>query len=265
MNRLILIVAVIATVAGIYYYSKEHHSSPVVLENAKPDYDKIKREQPWVWLDLKIFDKISQLSGVKLSYAFPDTTTDWKHLLAKIKDGKIAVTGGAVQTAERTQWAYFSEPYRVKEDVVYVRSSDNQHNFSTVAEFLNHVKSSNLKVGIISSFVFATPELHAAVRDPVNKALFVEAASDIENLAALRDKKIDAIITNRLRGSQMVELPENKGLFQEYRINAIAPVHFIISKKLASQEEVDKLNKALDMIAKSGWLDSEVKQVPGAY
>lgn len=227
-------------------------------------YQEIRDKEPWVVLDIDVFERIADIAGDELNYGFPDHTIDWKTLLGKIEQGTVDATGGAVKTEARQKWAHFTTPYRIKEDVAYMRQDSGVKEFEDVDAFLSYAMENKLKVGVIESFAFASKRLTEVVRDPKNSAIFINAPSDIENMNGLKAKELDAIITNRLRGTQMLKLPEYQDSFKEYRIKAVVPVHFLISKKTITVEQVSRLNRAIAAIKDSGWLQEQTSKVPGA-
>ena len=210
--------------------------------------------------DKQVFDLISQKSGVNLKYGMYGDKVVWAELLSKVRTGELQVTGSAYITPERLKWAKFTIPYKYEEVVAFTRN--NHVNFNSVDELINYIKSNNIKVGIMSQSSHADPKLNEYIDDSKNRMKFVAADQDVDLVRLIKANEVSIILAARPFLYKTSIVSDNE--FKEHRINAETPVAFIVTrygKNAVSEEDLNKLNGAIEAFRKNGAIQKIIDRV----
>ncbi len=180
----------------------------------------------------------------------------------KIKEGTWDISAGATFSQYRSEYAYFSIPYRFEENSLFVNSnSDKKLNFDDIKEFLNQVRVQNFILGVIKDFTYADSRINFFVNDDLNSDIIYYFANDREAIEALIRGSIDGFITDRVVGAAAHAKIKNASLVQEVQLGIKNPIHFMFSKASVPLSLVDKFNKEIKEFKNS----KEYKEIVKTY
>lgn len=200
-------------------------------------------------LDIELVQAVAGLMGCEI-VAQQGT---WTELIELLKNGGVDLLLGASITPARQDYAYFSDPYRQEQFVLFVRSADvASYPQNSLAEFIGSGK----KVGIISEYYYGNEFADLYNQDTL-KPQFVEASLGELNLARLLDEDIDGMLEDSFVGHAMLR---RKGLEKQIGAHSISmgntDVFVMFSKASVKPEQVEAFNKALAAIKADGQYNS---------
>lgn len=181
----------------------------------------------------------------------------WMDLIGALKSGGVDLLLGASVTPARQEYAYFSDPYRQEQFVLFVRSEDVAgYPQNTLADFVGSGK----KVGIISEYYYGA-EFAELFKQDALKQQFVEASLGELNLARLLDQDIDGMLEDSFVGHAMLR---RKGLDKQIGAHSISmgntDVFVMFSKATVKPEQVSAFNQALTAIKADGRYNAIVQR-----
>lgn len=179
----------------------------------------------------------------------------WKRTLAELKSGDSDMAPGASFSEERTQFAHFSEPYRSETMSLMVRRDEVEKlNFSSVEEMMQ----SDIALGTVRGYFYGE-RFKIASEAADKKARLQEANSDEKNIKKLLKGRIDGLLVDPFVGMQIAkELNKHQELTLHPVEVSDSDIYFMFSKKSVSKQTIDRINKALAEIKKSGEYDQIV-------
>ncbi|ARN84220.1 transporter substrate-binding domain-containing protein [Candidatus Nucleicultrix amoebiphila] len=198
-------------------------------------------------LDIKMIEALSQHLGVKPDFS----VVQWKQFLSDIKSGQRLIAPFATKTKERSEWAYFSIPYRFEENALFVKYGSSLE-FKNVQSFVDMAKKTGFRLGIMDGFVYASDAINDFINDPQYQHQIMRAKFENDNLNNLLKDKIDGFLTDRLVGATLIWRSGHSKDVEERYLGVSTPIHFLISKKLGSPEFLEKVNKAIQEMKASG-------------
>lgn len=196
-------------------------------------------------LDIELVQAVATEMGCVIS----GQQGSWTDLIAALKAGEVDLLLGASVTPARQEFAYFSDPYRNEQFVLFVRSADVAgYPQTTLADFV----AAGKKVGIISEYYYGEEFAGLYAQDQL-KPQFVEASLGELNLARLIDEDIDGMLEDSYVGHAMLK---RKGLAQQIGAHAISlgnnDVYVMFAKASVSQQQVEAFNQALATLKGDG-------------
>jgi polar amino acid transport system substrate-binding protein len=147
-------------------------------------------------LDIELVSLVANGIGCEITYR----QGTWVDLLGSLKEGDIDILLGASKTPAREKFAFFSEPYRMEEFSLYIRSGEQDDlDFTTLTEFVN----SGSKVGVVAEYLYGE-EVARLVDHPETSKMFVNAIMGELNVARLMDGDIDGFLEDSFVGASML-------------------------------------------------------------
>lgn len=208
-------------------------------------------------LDIQLSKTIAAKADATITFE----SVPWQQHILDIKNGKRDIAAGATYTAERAEFAYFSEPYRYEENSLFVpRDKISNYKFTSIAELLSTISKNNMRLGITEGFIYADPKLNEWIAEPRNKQYIISAQNDFENLESLLEGRINFFIADKIVGATTIWRMNAGKEVAEINLNLKAPIHFMFSKKTISPQFVDKFNLAIKEVKNS---DSYTRIVSG--
>lgn len=208
------------------------------------DIDGLKRLKG---LDIKMIEALAKHLDL-----VPDfTLLPWDKFLKEIKSGEKQIAPFATKTKGRSQWAYFSDPYRWEENALYVHYGST-FEFSGVGDFIKKVKKTGFILGVMDGFVYASDIINEFINDPKYAKQIVKVKFESDNLNNLLANKIDGFLTDRLVGATMILNTGERQKVEERLLGISTPIHFLISKKSETPEFVLRVNQILKQMRASG-------------
>ena len=201
-------------------------------------------------LDVELFREVFE-EELGFTLELPQFT--WDRHQKNIKEGITDVAGGAFKTAERMDYAYFSEPYR-KEDIVIIlpRKKAATRRFLDPKVFLQEFEKSDLKAGVVAGYSYGN-DVDKMMRKPQNLGRFVATNSDLENLTNLKAGRVDLVLIDRLVGGTLIS---DHNLSPNLVIGRMplfsGEIRAMFSRKTTTQDLVNKFDLAMRKIKNDG-------------
>lgn len=206
--------------------------------------------------DIRMMEAVLHHAGYQPKFS----EIPWKEFLVDIQNGTRQIGPFATKTPAREEWAYFSEPYRWEENVLFVRhGSSFTFKNKDVGDMLAQIKASKFRLGVMDGFVYASTLINDFIANPENESHIVRVKFEPDNLKNLLDKKIDGYLTDRIVGATMVWRAHQSHLVEERYLGLSTPIHFILSKKSVTPEVVSKINNSIQQMKASGELSRIVR------
>lgn len=187
---------------------------------------------------------------------------NWDQHITDIKSGVRDIALGATFSEERSQFAYFSEPYRYEQNSLFMlKSSTKVLNFKYITQFLAQIRAFNFKIGIEEGAIYADNRINGFINDPTNSDIVIKNDGIINNLRDLINGKIDGFLSDRLVGTSAVVNGKYGDKVQEIPldIKVPAPIHIMFSKKTISPELLEKINAIILSIKSDGTYEKIVR------
>lgn len=212
-------------------------------------YQYVGMDQKPAGLDIELVQAVA----VKMNCEITPQQGTWVELIASLKAGEVDMLLGASKTAAREEYAFFSDPYRKEQFVLFVRSAEVAGlPQNTMTEFL----SAGKKLGIVSEYFYGD-ELAQLYSDDKLKTNFVEASLSELNLARLIDEEIDGMLEDRFVAASMLR---RKGLDKTVSPHSISlgdnDVYVMFSKTSVTDSKVGAFNAAMSAIRQNGEYDA---------
>lgn len=188
----------------------------------------------------------------------------WDAHLAAVERGEKDIASGAIRTAKREAFAYFSAPYRKETTVMYV-GGNFPHTIQSYKDIVALMKTGQLRLGVIEGFRFQPPAFDRFLADSAKNAI-VAAENDLNNFTNLKNGKIDAFLVDRLVAATLVH--ENEAFRFSKRLPVIlhsADIHVMFSKQTSTEADVAAFNAALARLKSRGEFDRIVERYVTPY
>jgi len=203
-------------------------------------------------LDVVILREILRRMDLRSEWA----RMDWSDQLDAIRDGRLHVISGAFHTREREAYAHVSHPYRFEETVlIHRRGERRQLDFSTKNDLRVLLADGRLRLGRISGYAYADPALTDLLSEPALQESQIFYRNEREALYALLSGEVDLVPADRLifqtlawREGQQTRIAEHPAL----RVSA--SIHFLLSRKLTDEADLERFNAVLESMRKEGSL-----------
>ncbi len=208
-------------------------------------------------LDVQLTGAVAKLAEKNLTFK----EIQWQDSLYALEAGTLDIVPGAAFDEGRAQYAYFSIPYRIEEDVFFIRREDAKE-FASVGtqseNLVNLLKTRHLRLGVMSGFVYTDPLINQFLADPANAPQISAAPNDLENLRKLINHEIDIFVADRIAGATVIWHSENGPDVAQLEINIKTPIYFMLSKKTVLPETVAAFNRAIEEVHRNGEYQSIV-------
>lgn len=172
----------------------------------------------------------------------------WLELLTLLKEGNIDFVLGASKTADREEFAYFSEPYRQERFQLYVRRDDSALSYDSLQAFV----AAGHKVGVVNEYFYGD-EVAALYEDDSLRDKFVGAIISELNMARLLDEEIDGLLEDSFVGASILR---RKGLDKYIVPHTISlgnsDVYVMFSKASVTEQQVQQFNTGLARLKADG-------------
>ena len=177
----------------------------------------------------------------------------WDRHQKQIRSGDRDVAGGAFMTEERSQYAYFSEPYRT-EDIILVSRRDQPTARAMLqpSVFSQSFPKSQLRLGVVSGYVYGDA-IDQFLRAPSNRGRWLSTSTDLNNLQNLIDGKVDLVAIDRLVGGTLLwEQGFTSQLVAGNQPIFSGPIVVLFSRRTTSPALVNAFNHAMETLRQEG-------------
>lgn len=200
-------------------------------------------------LDIEILQALASELGCRLTLQ-QDT---WTALLSNLQQGELDILPGASRSAEREAYAWFSEPYRQEQFVLY------QHREQPLnAADLEPLLQQGHKVGLVSGYYYGAEVDQLLGAYP---AQFVSAQLSELNMARLLDEEISGLLEDRMVATAILR---RKGLDRYITASEVqlppSSVFLMLSKQSISAQQVAEIDAALQRLQQQGKLAALLAQ-----
>lgn len=193
-------------------------------------------------IDIDFLLSIMNMSGfsVKLS------KSGWGQSLQAIESGGVDVLPGATFTDERSQYSYFTAPYRVESNAILIRKNPRVSiRFITPSGFIEEVQKTGFKLGVIEGYAFPEP----VISEYVKKTNLLKKSSSKELVNDLISGKIDGFITDSNEARKI--LSSNSNDIASIPTNMKTQIRLMLAKKNFTKKEVEQINQNISKFTKS--------------
>lgn len=212
-------------------------------------YHYLGQGQQVVGLDIDIL----QALAAELSCDLQLEQDTWTVLLAKLQAGELDLLPGASRSTERESYAWFSEPYRQEQFVLYTRS-DTTLDFADIPSLV----AAGHKIGLVSDYYYGEEIDNLYGSDP---QAFVNAQIAELNMARLSDEDISAVLEDSYVATAMLR---RKGWDRNISPHSLrlAPsdVHLMLSKASITESQLADINAAIGRLKQTGALGQLLQQ-----
>ena len=206
-------------------------------------------------LDINLERAIAKHAGYEIHFE----QVAWKQHLTDLAAGTRDIAAGATYTPQREKFAYFSEPYREESNSLFtLKQTTKKLTFSNANEFLEKVKNTKFKLGIVDGYVYVDHKINAFIANPENRPQIFPVDNTYDNLEKLSNGEIDGFLADRIDGATASWRSNYREKINEQVIGSV-PIHLMFSKKTMTPEIVAAFNKAIQQVKSSGEYDSIVR------
>lgn len=205
-------------------------------------------------LDIELITAVTDAMSCKVEFV----QGTWVELLDSLQNGEVDLLLGASKTKSREEFAYFSEPYRSEEYVLYIRADDAiRAAYSDVQEFVD--KGST--IGLVGDYYYGD-NISDMLDDASTADQFKFAIMGELNIARLLDMDIDGFLEDSFVGASMLRRKALGEYIQahDFTINT-GDIYVMFSQESVTEEQVFSFNQALANFKNSG----EYKQILEKY
>lgn len=199
-------------------------------------------------LDVDLVTLAAEQAGCEISFR----QEDFADLLAMIRDGEVDIVTGATRTEERSDYAYFSRPYRQETFSLFVREA----NAGLMDDpSLEGLLEDGRQIGITEGFLYG-PEAEALIADEDYSDQFTTARVGELNLFRLVEGDIDALLEDPFVAAS---IQRRLGLIDDIvRVGddiRTGDVHLMFSRESVEEDTVARMDDALQQLIDDGTRD----------
>ena len=202
------------------------------MTGAYPPFNFIDEDGELAGFDIDIANALAEEMDIK---AVPQTTA-WDGIITGLKGKRFdTIIGSMAITEDRLKEVNFTNPYYY-DGAQFFSVPDN--GFESIEDLEDGV------VGVVTGTTF-----HAALEEMDNIKDISQFESDVDNIMALEQGRIDGLVTTRFVGLQAPE---------KYDVNIVPVGEMLYSEEIGiavrkeDEELLEALNEALDAIIESG-------------
>jgi polar amino acid transport system substrate-binding protein len=186
----------------------------------------------------------------------------WEEHLAALAAGTADVAAGATATEARSQYAYFSKPYRTETDVLILpRGASGRYPFRTIEQMLDNFGKQNFRLGVVAGFVYADARVNAFISDEAHKRQIVPVPSDAQNLRNLLSGVVDGFLADRISAATTAWRRQEGARIEEHPLRFSTNIHFMLSRASQPPQMLARLDDAIDELRRSG----ELRRIADLY
>ncbi len=196
-------------------------------------------------LDVDLLEAMADAADCELTW----DQGSWASMLQLVRSGDLDVLPGATRTAERQQFARFSEPYRQESFRIHVRADEvDQWSGMTLTELLDN----GFRLGLTRGYIYGE-EVDAVLDNPQWRDQFVEAPVGELNFLNLMDFRIDGFLEDPFVANSIDHRREWGVAFEALPTEVRnGNVRLMFSRAAVDEAVVERFDKALDELRESG-------------
>ncbi|MEC9406952.1 MAG: transporter substrate-binding domain-containing protein [Abyssibacter sp.] len=186
---------------------------------------------------------------------------NWVALLDELRAGEIDVLMAATPTADRRDFAHFSEPYRDESFALFAQQAKAQMYQGTSLEAL---LTDGKRIGITDGYYYGDG-VQALLSDPQFDAQIIAAPVPEANYRHLEEGLVDVVIGDPYVASAVLRRTGLGEAIEQLRGHVHAgTVTFMFSRESVSAEQVTAMNAALDRLESAGHIAGTLDRYRGS-
>ena len=218
------------------------------------------------WKPYQYIDENNQLTGVDIELVGAIVTNmgcdiefvelPWKRHLVEVEKGKTDIAAGASMTAERQEWAYFTQAYREETRVLFVlKGTSETYQLNSLADIIG-----TFRLGVNSGAY--NGEEFAQLIEQAEFKKHVEVVNDeVQNHDKLIGKRINGFIADVLSGTNRLRERNLQDNVEVHPVHIHSDnVYVMFSKQSTTPELVETFNKSLALLKENGVYDGILKK-----
>ena len=193
-------------------------------------------------LDVQLLREAAKRAGFKLNFS----EISWQLQVEDIHAGVLDVVAAASLTPEREKFALFSIPYRPEMKAIFVkRGESGDIPIGSTEQFVNFLKGSQFRLGVIRGWTYGEPELDAYIANDSFSDRIVVARDTETNLRMLLDGTVDGALVDRIVGATFAWKHGLEDGLRELPFELTTDVRFMFSKYSITKPMVDRFDTAI--------------------
>jgi len=181
----------------------------------------------------------------------------WRVLLEQLKEGEIDLLSGATRTADREEFAYFTEPYRDEQFSMYVatdRLEDlEQKSFEQLME-------EGLRFGLVEDYFYGEP-ISSFQDDEQYQDRFDYSSMADANISLLLSGAVDGIIEDTYVGASIIRQKKLHESITHHPLYLDSnPVSIMVSRASVDEELFARLNESVLELQENGAINKVLAQ-----
>lgn len=193
-------------------------------------------------------DLVKAIAG-NCGYHLKMVQMPWKRNLLHVKKGVTDLALGATKTAEREEYAYFSDPVRQESVVLYVRKGgSSKYPFIQLSDMIG----TSFRLGAAAEFYYGE-RYETLKKNPEFKSLVQEVPQDLPNVKKIMKNRIDGFLIDPFAGAALIKELGYQNKLEIHPMTVYSDnVHIMFSKKTVSLKIVEEFNKGLKTLRENG-------------
>ena len=178
-----------------------------------------------------------------------------------IREGTRDIAAGTYMTKARSEFAWFSEPYRTETDVLYLRAGEAGRLPARDLEgLLRQLSTRRFRLGVVDGYHYGDTVM-AWMEAPGNVRLVHRAGNDYENLVGVIEGRLDGFLADRLSGATMAWRKDLQSRIEEHPVPVFTgALRVMFSKRTTTMADVAAFNLSLARMRESGFYDKVVRE-----
>ncbi|ABC27062.1 ABC-type amino acid transport/signal transduction systems, periplasmic component/domain [Hahella chejuensis KCTC 2396] len=204
-------------------------------------------------LDIELIQAVADRMGCQLEFS----ETPFKRHLLQLRQGKIDLATSVQKTADREEYAWFSQTYRSSASNLIIRREDaERYHFKSFKE----MTQSQFRLGVTRGYFYGN-DVNEYIEKDDGKLHVEDVVSDELNLMKLLAKRVDGIFADPIVIYSMAGDIGRKDEIAMHPLGLVSSTFYIMgSKASVSPKTMDNLNQALQDLQQSGEFDAIVNR-----
>lgn len=201
-------------------------------------------------MDIELLDAIMNKAGC----TYELKNVPWERSMRYVRTGDLDMALGTSKTAERSEWAYFSEAYRREIMAIFIRSNEYQK-WSKAQDFEQLARLKPRVMVLRGAY-------YGSTWDEIKDRFFVHPLNRYEPLIKMLSvQRTDVVLTDLYNGRVLAkELGlENELMTLDWNASD-DDIHLMLSKKTVNPSDVDIINRAILELRQSGDLETIIQR-----
>lgn len=187
-------------------------------------------------IDILYVGKVLKKAGFCSSFlAMPSTM----RTIRMMKQNVVDMTFGASYTDERSEFAFFSIPYREEKSVLFTRNEMDNVGVNSISDAVSFEHIVSINKG--AYFGEEVEKLRGT------KQAFLVEINDLSQRFNLLDRgRVDYVLEDLVTGNAIIEKNKYKNIVETNVLVYSTNLHFMLNRQTITPQEVIKINRAIN-------------------